>query len=181
MSGSHPPRPISFHTNLPPPNTNFSIAKPFYTKPRPLDKSGAPCRKWSKHESEVPTLSGHGFSMKGWKPTANSPKEAVQHHDIDNPATADSDKPGTREYNSSPLSSAIDMDEEMYDTADRAVDPADDTESEDAAANEDRLQEQLDGMFNQNTKTTRSPVLDSTQLSEAYDFNKHADIRMMES
>jgi len=61
----------SGHAVIHPPSTTASdISKPTYNKPRPLDKSGMPCRKWSRSGSDVPTLSGHTFKMKGWKPDA---------------------------------------------------------------------------------------------------------------
>ncbi|KAJ9653091.1 hypothetical protein H2198_007705 [Neophaeococcomyces mojaviensis] len=84
-------------TITPPPNASLTVSKSSYNKPQPLDKSGTPCRKWSRTGSEVPTLSGHSFKMKGWKPgTADA---------------GDNDSAVRDDISSSDLSSVIDVDD----------------------------------------------------------------------
>lgn len=122
-NGRDPPRAV-FPTQLPPRNTGFTIPPLLNMrskKARPLDKSGAPCEKWSRSNSKVTTLSGHEFNTKGWTRGANGSGSAgSQESGIEMlngnavSSNAVSIETGTRKsVESSELSSALDVDESM--------------------------------------------------------------------
>jgi len=122
-NGRDPPRAV-FPTQLPPGHTSFTIPAPLNMrskKARPLDKSGAPCEKWSRSDSKVTTLSGHEFNTKGWARGANGGRSAGSQDSgtkmlNGNPASSNavSIETDTRKsVESSDLSSAMDVDESM--------------------------------------------------------------------
>ena len=126
MNGRHPPRAV-FPTELPPRNTGFSIPPPLKLKAQkaqPLDRTGTPCRKWSRSDSKVTTLSGYEFKSKGWKRGINGsarggsqelgPMATKGKAVSSNAVSTETDVQESAA--SSELSSAIDVDETMLTT-----------------------------------------------------------------
>lgn len=161
MTGRYPPQAVS-PVVLPPRNTGFSIPQPLKfrnPKSQPLDSSSAPCRKWSRSDSKVTTLSGYEFKSKGWKRGVNSSENGEASEIATNGSNAVSSNAVSIETAtrwsaaSSELSSAIDVDETMLATTpqnnnededgDSPVRPQqidDETESEDEEEDPDRAQ-----------------------------------------
>ena len=123
-NGRDPPRAVVSH-HLPARNTGFYIPPKINEKAKKkknsFDKSGVPCRRWSRSESKVTTLSGYEIKTKGWKAGVNgtsSENSQESEHLALNGNTVSSNavsaSPDARKsVESSELSSAIDVDESM--------------------------------------------------------------------
>ncbi|KAK5069522.1 hypothetical protein LTS08_008710 [Lithohypha guttulata] len=137
ISNVNPPQTVNYQARPPPPNANF-------TKPRPLDKTGQPVRKWSRSNSHVKNVGGYSLSTKGWTPNGNhkdgaeTPQElrrgdsnAVSTETGTHQDDSDHEIEAGEDHNdgaSSDLSSAMDVDVDMEDGGTETTEPSEDAE-----------------------------------------------------
>lgn len=119
---NNPPRPVIYQPGLPPPDTNVNVPRPAYSKPRPLDKTGKPVKKWSRSNSSVQNVGGYPLETSGWKSTAEGKKkEEADSEPLEVTSNAVSANAEARAYlsdASSELSSVIDMDDDAIEVVD---------------------------------------------------------------
>lgn len=122
VSSTNPPRPVIYQPGSAPP-ANSSNPRPSFAKPRPIDTSDEPVRKWSRTESDSPHATSNTINKTGWTAVnGGSAKIQVAEARAQSPQVADGKENNEKASEAtSDLSSPIDMDVDMEDGGASAV------------------------------------------------------------